>query len=373
MEIASSPLSCSNKLYECSSSTLSVKLDTLNGLRFKLNCIFTPEFMYWCRGTGLHESVCCLSRAKRLHQALGLQQTTTGELILYLHTRQDRQHLNAASGITNSIPMYTTEISLFCGLSSTAFLLRLYISFLLVSQLNPSHITQSTPDSDTSSKMLSPHMVLLALTASPSPGSDNAMFLTTTPENILHSLCSLSILSFCYTLSGQTTALLKTWDNNLLFAFCMPKTIALRRPMWKYQSKFFSSKIQHTQCYLMSSCCVGTKWMTLDFIYWLTMEKFCCKWEGKFLILGQLYSQISNIHSQMWRWYTGTQMKQVTYFFKKVENMQFSILFSRRPESFMLKHKKKEKSTLNCHCFWKKKVSLKGYTGKILKVVQCWL
>lgn len=156
--------------------------------------------------------------------------------------------------------MYRTEISLSCGLSSAAFLLRLYTSFLLVSQLNPNHITQSTPDSDTSSKMLSPHLVLLALTAPPSPGSDSAMFLTTTPENILRSLCSLSILSFCCTLSGQTTALLKTWDHNLLsFAYCMPKTTALRRPMWKYQSKFVSSKIQHTQCYLMSSCCVGTK------------------------------------------------------------------------------------------------------------------
>lgn len=108
--------SCSNKLYECSSSTSAVKLDTLNRLRFKLNCIFTPGFMYWCRGTGLHELVRCLSRATRLHQALGLQQTATGEMILYLHTRQDKQHPNAASGITNSIPMYRTEISLFCGL-----------------------------------------------------------------------------------------------------------------------------------------------------------------------------------------------------------------------------------------------------------------
>lgn len=144
-------------------------------------------------------------------------------MILCLHTRQDKQHLNAASGITNSIPMYRTEISLFCGLNSAASLLRLYTSFLLVPQLNPNHITQSIPDSHTSSKMLSPHLVILALTASPSPGSGSSMFLTTTPEHILHSLCSLSILSFCHTLSGQTTALLKTWDKSLFFCLLGPQ------------------------------------------------------------------------------------------------------------------------------------------------------
>lgn len=119
----------------------------------------------------------------RLHQALGLQQTTKGEMTLYLHTRQDKQHPNAASGITKSIPIYRTEVSPFCGLSSAASLLRLCTIFHLVPHLNPNHITQSTPDSHTSSKTLSPHLVLLALTAPPSPASDSAMFLTTTPEH----------------------------------------------------------------------------------------------------------------------------------------------------------------------------------------------
>lgn len=131
----------------------------------------------------------------RLHQSLGLQQPTISETILYLHTRQDKQHPNAASGITNSIPMYRTEISLFCGLCSTASLLRLYTSFLTGPHLNPSHITHSTPASHTSSKMLSPHLVLLALTVPPSPGSDSAMFLTITPELIPPHLV-LSLHSF---------------------------------------------------------------------------------------------------------------------------------------------------------------------------------
>lgn len=191
---------------------------------------------------------------------------------------------NAASGITNFLPMYWTKISLFCGLSSAASLLRLYTSFLPVPLLNPNHIPQSTPDSHTSSKMLSPHLVHLALTAPPFPGSDSSSLLLL---SVSSTACALSppSPSAAPCLGKQQLC----WKHGRTISFLLPP-ICLRA---QYSSgdrcrdiKASSAlKYSTLKCYLTSSYYVRTKW-EISRVYILT---------GYGQVLLQMTRQIPNI------------------------------------------------------------------------------